>query len=36
MARLAAAIGLMHFTPNEFFSAISACAVVALARLALA
>jgi uncharacterized membrane protein len=33
---LAAAIGLMHFTPNEFFSAISACAVVALARLALA
>ena len=33
---LAAAIGLMYFTSNEFFSAISACAIVALARAALA
>jgi uncharacterized membrane protein len=33
---LAAAIGLMYVTANEFVSAISACAVVAVARLALA
>ena len=33
---LAAAIGLMYLTSNEFFSAISACTVVAVVRLALA
>jgi len=33
---VAAAIGLMYFTSNEFLSAISACAVVAVARLAFA
>jgi uncharacterized membrane protein len=32
---LAAAIALMYFTSNEFFSAISACAVVAVVRMAL-
>lgn len=32
---LVAAIGLMYFTSNEFFSAIAACAIVALARAAL-
>jgi uncharacterized membrane protein len=29
---LVAAIGLMYVTSNEFFSAIAACAIVALAR----
>jgi uncharacterized membrane protein len=32
---LAAAIGLMYLTSNEFVSAISACALVAVVRLAL-